>query len=337
MKVEETLTGADGSPSSIPVGINGTDLGIIYEMPNKEMGFLFGDTFGTVGWISNSMAIVDLNQEHDWTRNFFITDWVKGSNGLAKELLSSLKQDNVEMTVIPNGALSFPSEGTIYMQYMSIKHWGNPGEWVINNASYAISKDNGQNWAKQDQTFVFPADSRFAQVSMTLNPSDPSDHYIYLLGTAAGRIGPIYLARIASSNGSGANLLNASLYEYLANSPDQPDFPSWTNKESAAAVLVQTQSGETSIAWNSLFGQWMVMYFDNARYDIMIRVGAHIWGPYSDAVEVASGVRYPELYGGYMHSKFVTQGSKPNETQIYFTMSMYNKYEVFWCSAVLAP
>jgi len=342
MQLYYPITGAGADPSTMPVGINGTDLGIIYQMPNKQMGFLFGDTFGAVGWNSNDMGIADL-AVGDWTKQLRLSKWIVNPNGLAKELVPGLHQDNIEMTIIPNGAISFTQDSSIYMQYMSVKHWGDAGIWYINNASFAVSKDNGQNWQKMDHSFTFAANSKFAQTSIATDSK-----YIYLLGTSAGRVGPIYLARVPTS-GNGNNLLIQSQYQYLNSTPSNPNHPTWSSSESAAVPLFNTQAGETSIAYNSFVQQWIVMYFDNAKYQIEARVATNVWGPWTDAAVVATGVRYPELYGGYMHSNFMLAAATPKEilqkqlegtatvsSTVYFTMSMFQQYEAFWCSMVLS-
>ena len=136
------LTGQDATVDSTAFGVGGTDLGIIVKH-GTEFLFFFGDTFSsdsmTGNWRSNTLAI---STDTEPSNGISLDDWiVEPTTGLAKELISSLKIDNVEMTCIPTTAVSI--DGILYVYYMSVRHWSSTGGvWTCNNASVAVSTNN---------------------------------------------------------------------------------------------------------------------------------------------------------------------------------------------------
>ncbi len=58
-----------------------------------------------------------------------------GLTGSAKELLPAKQVDNVEITVIPT--YRFAANGAMYLDYMSVNHWGSATG--LNNLSVSIT------------------------------------------------------------------------------------------------------------------------------------------------------------------------------------------------------
>lgn len=126
------LTGPDSVNRTDRFQIAGTDLGSMFKADGKTW-FVFGDTFGhrdegmTGGggtqWRSNVLGYsTDTEPADGITLDGFITD----EDGWAKEIIGSLKQDYEEMTTIPT--YGFAANGAMYLHFMSVRHWGEPGE-----------------------------------------------------------------------------------------------------------------------------------------------------------------------------------------------------------------
>src|SRR5258708_5784086 len=146
------LTGPTSPNKTGKYEVAGQDLGSMFKAGGKTW-FVFGDTFGrrTPGmtggggseWRSNTLAYsTDTNPSDGIKLDGYIVDSTKW----AQELISAKQVDGVEMTVIPT--YGFAANGAMYLDYMSVKHWGEPGEWVTNYSGFAKSTDQGQTWTK---------------------------------------------------------------------------------------------------------------------------------------------------------------------------------------------
>jgi len=295
------------------VGVKGTDLGIpvqLTEASDPLLGFFFGDTFGNVatGWISNCVSYLPASSLNP-SAGIPLRTWVN-SSGIASELLSALHINNKEETVIPNGGVSFG--GTVYLQYMSVNHWGGPGQWWINYSGLATSGNSGQTWTK-DMNVTWPSTTHFAQTSIV-----NYNGVVYFFGTSAGRVGPVYLASVPESH-----VMDISTYSYLVGINSEG--PVWAGSEANVIGLFPATCGETSVQWNPYLNQWVIMYFDAALYTIGIRTSSQLWGPWSDYTVIITGDQYPELYGGYMHPLLYENGG----ATVYFTVSIFTAYEAF--------
>ena len=162
------ITGAESPNRTDRHAVYGTDLGPMFNVGDKTF-FVFGDTFGerapeqTGGggsfWRSNTIGYTTDADPADGIR---LDGMIADDTGLAKELLPSKKTDYDEMTKIPTHGLS--ANGAMYLYYMSVNHWGDPGKWDANYAGVAKSVDEGRNWTLLDQP-KWPGDGNFIQVS----------------------------------------------------------------------------------------------------------------------------------------------------------------------------
>ncbi|NPD90469.1 MAG: DUF4185 domain-containing protein [Asgard group archaeon] len=316
------LTGASALSDSTPYDVYGTDLGIILKH-NGIYYYIFGDTLGNGGlnWRSNTMAY---SYDSDPSDGISLNGWIASPiAAYAKELISSLKVDFVEKTCIPTAAVSH--DGLILIYYMSVRHWGSPGVWECNNASIAVSTNNGQDFFKM-ANISWLGDSNFVQFGLVqdaLNPID--DGYFYLLATPAGRFGACYLCRVPK-----ISLLNQSAYEYYSDS-DSFDNPIWSSIHTAAISIFPAPVGELSIMWNAFLNKWTVFYFDTNAYDIVLRTADNLWGPWSAPQAIVGGAEYPTLYGSYIHPDFVENAGEV----VYFVMSKFDVYNTFILSVDL--
>src|SRR5262249_31607327 len=134
--------------------VKGTDLGIMWTDERGQILGALGDTLGpgwngfsseptdpaSVDWRSNTLA---RSSDHNPAHGMFF-DFVTDRPGHAKELLTSLKQDRVEMTKIPTGGVNIG--GRNYLAYMSVRQFTEPAHWITNYSGIAYSDDGGQTW-----------------------------------------------------------------------------------------------------------------------------------------------------------------------------------------------
>lgn len=321
------MTGENALTDSTPYDVNGTDLGIILKH-NGKYYYIFGDTFGCGfylgnNWRSNTMAY---STDTDPSNGIVIDGWILNpTTGYAKELISSAKIDFVEMTCIPTAAVSF--DGNIYIYYMSVSHWGAVGgNWECNNASIAVSTDNGQTFVKMD-TISWTGEGNFVQFGVAqTNSVLTSEDYLYLLATPAGRFGACYLCRVLCTN-----ILDQSEYEYYSGKDDLEN-PIWVTSESEVEAIFSSPVGEISIMWNEYLNKWTVYYFDNIQFAVVVRTAENIWGPWSSTQKIVGATEYPSLYGSFVHPDLVEN----NGQTVYFIMSIFSVYNTFVMSVDLS-
>ncbi|MGH4016672.1 MAG: DUF4185 domain-containing protein [Pseudonocardiaceae bacterium] len=306
------LTGAGSiNETDVRYQVSGTDLGIMWNDKRGQVLLAFGDTFGTgwtgsdpvsgspteLDWRSNTLA---RSSDHDPSDGLSFYDFITDYPGHAKELVPSLKQDHVEMTTIPTGGVNI--SGRNYMAYMSVRHYGpGAGQWTTNYSAIAYSDDDGQTWVQAPGTRRLNTpdfDDHFQMIAYA-----QQDRFVYAFGTSNGRFGSAYLARVPEQK-----LLDQAAYEYWSDS-------GWKRGDSViAAPIVPGPVGELSICFNETLHRWMMMYLDESRAAIVVRLAPQPAGPWSPPITVATAEKYPTLYGGFFHPA-------SNSTEIYFTMT----------------
>lgn len=279
----------------------GTDLGSSF-MYNGEMYMIFGDTFARdkEDWRCNVAAVTTDNNPSDGvTFDRMITD----RPGHAKELLPAKRIDNDEQTVIPTYGIT--AGNRMFLHYMSVRHWGEPGHWELGHSGFAYSDNAGETWTK-DPDAIWLGDSNFGQVAL-----EEHEGSIYIWGIPGGRFGGVQLARVEPKS-----LLDFSEYQYWTGN-------SWSADPAAATIVVPATVGELSVRWNSFYNRWIMMYFNHPGGRIELRVAEDITGPWSGAHVAVRETDYPVLYAPFQFPQW-------NDTaDIYFNMSMYGPYQVF--------
>jgi len=297
------LTGYGGINDTVArYGVYGTDLGHTF-LAGDELYMIFGDTFGANGsdWRSSAAAVIaDDNPADGLTFDRMIVD----RDGHAAELIPSKKIDFDEITVIPTYGVAVGDR--LFLHYMSVSHWGEPGHWEIGSSGWAYSDDAGQTWTR-DPRAVWSGDSAFGQVAI-----EEHDGYLHIFGIPGGRFGGVQLARVTPGN-----LLHIDTYKYWTGT-------GWTAGDpAAAAIVVPAPAGELSVRWNAYYDTWVMMYLNEDQYAIVLRTADEITGPWSDERIVASGAEYPALYAPYQFPKW------NDGPEIYFTMSLFGPYQVY--------
>lgn len=281
--------------------VYGTDLGSSF-MHNNEIVLVFGDTFAFDGrfWRSN---VLGFSSDDDPTDGVSIDRMITNQFGHAIEILPSKKVDFDEMTVIPTYGISL--NGRMFLHYMSVSHWGNPGHWDLGRSGFAYSDDDGETWT-YDADAVWPGDSNFGQVAM-----EEHEGQIYVWGIPGGRYGGVQLARVAPES-----LLDLSSWEYWADG-------TWVADSGQAEQIIPPNVGELSVRWNSHYDKWIMMYLNDPIGLIELRTAAEITGPWSEPYIAARAIDYPSLYAPYMYPIW------NDGPDIYFNMSLFGPYQVF--------
>jgi len=319
------ITGAESiNATEARYQVKGTDLGIMWADDRGQILAAFGDTFGShwggpgtgfgnpaeVDWRSNTLA---RSSDRNPAGGMSFTDFVADRPGHAKELLPSLKRDGIEISKIPTGGINVG--GRNYLAYMSIRHFGQPGHWTTNYSGIAYSDDGGQSWVAAPSTLrpnTPTSDDRFQMISFARR-----DGFVYAFGTPNGRFGDAYVARVPERQ-----LLNPLAYEYWTGT-------AWLPGVSViAAPIAAGPIGELSVRYDDILRSWEMMYLDESREAIVVRLAPQPTGPWGAPIPVATASKYPHLYGGFLNPD--SRGA-----DIYFTMTQYDRYNVSLMHATL--
>lgn len=289
-----------GSPSQTDVryDVDGTDLGSMFNF-DGTLFIAFGDTFGCCrpagggwdgeNWRSNVLAY---SSDDDPGDGIVLDGMITGADGKARAVLSKHWDD---VTIIPTNGIGI--DGRMYLHYMAVGKWGDPGRWALNRSGWAYSDDRGETWAQPDDA-IWNGDTQFGQAALVVH-----DEYLYVYGIHGGRLGGVALARVRSDQ-----VLDMTAYGYW-------DGAGWSGSRGAALEIVPAPVGELSVAWNEYLDRWIMTYLDELRAAIVIREAPELTGPWSDPLVVVSSRDYRSLYGAFLHP-----WASSGET-IYFNMS----------------
>ncbi len=301
-------------------GVWGVDLGSMAVIGDTTYMF-GGDTFGDENnghWRSNVLFLIKDDTPSD---GLDIVGAITDKKGVAKELLGSLKQDNVEMTVIPTNI--FAVNDTLYCIYMSVAHWGEAGKWDCRYSGLAKSSDGGQKWEKLNDV-KWPGDSNFIQ---TANVQVEDTMYIW--GIPSGRVGGVALMKVPVDKIEDF----ASYSYYVGQGAD--GLPKWVTGEEGikqAKVVIDGPVGEISAIYNPYLGNFILTYLSEPMHAVVMQEGITPWGEWSKPYSLATGAQYASLYGAYMHPKYIEENGKT----FYFAMSQFFPiYNIMWMRADL--
>jgi len=271
-------------------GIAATDLGIMWDNGKGEIMIAFGDNFGEnmTNWKSNAIGI---SSDKNMADGLTISRMIMDGNQVKEILPSGRKQGqpesdpNFEITCIPTAGISVGDRQFIY--YMSVHQWelgGDNDNWILNWGEIAYSDDNGQNWTKSG--VKWGRDSKFAQGAYL-----KQDGKVYMFGTQAGRYGSVFLARVDENN-----MLEKNLYEYWNGS-------AWVTDESAATAVTFGSTSEMSVAYNSYYNRYFMIYLSVDRRAIVYRDAENITGEWSRE-KILMEEDGNALYAPYFHPWF---------------------------------
>lgn len=322
------LTGPGAINNTEAVSVAGTDLGWMLSAGEKTF-FVFGDTFGerdpeSIGgqggfWRSNVAA---WTLDDDPSDGILFDGWITDEFGLAEALIEGDHDPNGhgEVTKIPTGGFTIGE--TMYISYMSVRYWGEPGAWDANYAGLIASDDEGQSWHPVEGV-QWPGESNFIQFSAA-HVREGGQAYVYIWAIGSGRFGGVQLMRVPASAEA---VETPSSYEYFAGVLGST--PHWSSNIDDAQTVLEGTIGEHSVMWSTYLDRWVMTYSDAGN--AYIREGLTPWGPWGEPIEMLSRGDYPGLYSPYMHPRYVSDDGRT----IYFTLSLWGPYNVFWFSAEL--
>ncbi|MET4611908.1 hypothetical protein ABIC28_002900 [Rhodococcus sp. PvR044] len=289
----------------------GTDLGIMWDNGNGEVLTAFGDSAGLGipnlmngslwSWRSNTLfRSADRNLADGMSFDSSPRDFL----GQAKELIPSPKIPFVEISRIPTAGVAV--DGVQYMSLMSVKNWGEPGQWDTNYSGLAFSTDNGENWTVAPETNR-PATAGNRNFQMSAFVKDGG--FVYQYGTPPGRGGLVHLARVPEKQ-----IRDLGAYEYWNGHEWKKGDPN------AAAPIVFGGVAELSVQYNQFLGQYLMLTTDNFNSVVMRRSPSPTgpWGPPEVLLEARE---LPTAYGAYIHP----WSTGPD---LYFLTTVHSNYNV---------
>jgi hypothetical protein len=346
------LTGPVGSDSINPtweVAVQGTDLGHTVNHNGKTY-FLFGDTFNAGGnqgsggadWRHNVMA---WSTDTDPSDGITFDGWLTRPNGTARQ---AIVPGSEPVTYIPTGAISVGDR--IYAWYMHVSNWSTG--WTLSHAGLA-------RWGEGDAAFTTVPGFRFENPgggAYTTNhgatgPGNfgmvaasyrhaleyTNDAHVYLWGTPGGREGGVKLARVLPGQ-----IENLSAYRFFNGVVN--GVPQWVESEFDAQTIIPsvpqggTGVGEMSVMYNEKLRAWTMTSMSGGHGRFHIRYADNPWGPWSAPQTIVAhgdpAVTQPDrwgLYAPYMNPLWV----EDDGGTIYFTMSLWEPYDVFLAKATL--
>jgi hypothetical protein len=185
---------------------------------------------------------------------------------------------------------------------MLVRSFTQLGHWITNRSGIAYSDHGGQTWvdapsACRPNTVAFAGDVPDGRLC-------PTSGFVYAFGTPNGRFG------------------QRRPYEY------------WTGKDwhrggsAIAAPIVAGLVGELSLRYDQVIKSWEMMTLDESRGAIVVRLAPQPSGPWGALIPVATAREYPKFYGGFLNPD-------SNGSDLYFTMSQYDQYDVSMMQATL--
>ncbi|MGW6375777.1 DUF4185 domain-containing protein [Rhodococcus sp. NPDC055112] len=328
----EHVTGMNGpNDTARRFNVVGTDLGIMWDNGAGQVLTAFGDTTGL------SQAPLCEGLVGDWRSNvlFRSSDRELGDGmsidsspldrpNHSKEFLPSKKIPGIEHTVIPTTGISV--NGVQYINYMSIRSWAAPGEWVTNYSQIATSTDNGETWTPRPESVRLNVlDDALSRANLPATGNQnfqmgafvKHDGFIYNFGTPSGRSGQARLSRTPE-----ASILNVAGYEYW-------DGARWVVGNPAVAVpVLDGRVSELSVQYNAYLGKFIALY-SNESNGLVMRTAPVLTGPWSAPETLISGATVPGLYGAYMHPW--SEGEN-----LYFLATTWSDYNVMMMRTTLS-
>jgi hypothetical protein len=298
--------------------VYGADLGHMF-VADGRMLVVFGDTFGGpaaypffsmshTGHRRNSMAWVDPTASRP-DHGLQLAGMITAASGAAKELIPA---NPGEAAVIPTYGVAVGRR--LFLYYMAVRQWTSPGRWTLDHSGIASSDDDGQTWTRAPGA-TWPGGSNFGQVSLVREGG-----YVYLFGIPGGRYGALILARVRDDQ-----VLDSAAYQYW-------NATSWTTGDPAAAVEVAAPPvGELSVQWSSYYRKWLMTYLVDPTGQVVLRLSDSLTGPWSAPQVVVTSADYPQLYAPYITPLW------NDGPDVYFTMSVYDHYQVYLMHTSLRP
>ena len=346
-KVVGWLTGPNSRNHTWPrFGISGADLGVIWDNGqtggNDQVLMAFGDTYGdcTVPgqqWRRNTLF---RSTDHNLSDGVTVPDPAFGNiyggspvaddhPNFSRQIIDSLDLEPTEASVIPTAGVSVGT--TQYVNFMSVKQWGNPGQWTTNFSAIAVSTDNGETWTVDRSTIRASSGESAPEVPYVSGNQHFQQGaflrrggYMYSFGTPSGRGGSAYVSRVPEKA-----VLDLTKYEYWHQPWLKPGPGSWArNDPSAATAVISAPVSEMSVQYNDYLKKYIVLY-TNFFNSVVMRTADNPQGPWSSARTLVRSVQVP----GGIYAPFIHPWSAGRD--LYFNLSLWSSYSVMLMHATL--
>ncbi|MBA4021984.1 MAG: hypothetical protein C0482_06430 [Gordonia sp.] len=316
-------------------GISGTDLGISWKNAQGQTLMAYGDTFGNCNapgqeWRFNVLL---RSNDNDLANGITVPNAQPGNvtsgsvvsadrPNFARQLIEAVGVDYVEVTKIPTAAISIGDKQ--YINFMSVRKWGDAGRWDTNYSAIAESGDNGQTWETKLDTIRVNAPVTVPTVRQVQADNDkfqmnayakgkPGDDYIYQYGTPNGRFGSAYLARVKP-----ADFLDLAAYEYYTNDSADP----WKQELGNLKPVLAAPVSEMSASWNEYLQKYIVLYgTSDLGGGTVIRTADKPEGPFGPPTTLYNSLQLPGVYAPFIHPS-------SSGKDLYFTASSWGSYNV---------
>lgn len=325
------LTGPNAPSDMVTPDVCGTDIGTMAELDGRIF-FAFGDTFGHSGtacprfgpnWRSNVLAH---SRDLDAADGIAIDGWLSSLDGKAIAVTEGAHQPaftgtDGEQTRIPTAMVAVGDR--LHLHYMSVHGFAaRGGEWSCNFSRFLHSDDGGQTWREAEANLGGP-DSRFNMLALSnaAGPGNEDAAFVYAIGTACGRFGAAYAARVPAES-----LLDPAAWEYF-------DGHAWSPSQDKAVAVIPPIAGEGSLVFNAGLGKWMYTTLNQDAEAIQLHFADRPWGPWGDTLDLVSGREYAQIYGAYLTPSLISEDGR----SFYFVMSQFGPYNAYVMRAQLTP
>jgi Domain of unknown function (DUF4185) len=324
-------------------GIIGCDLGVAFDHRDRTY-FLFGDTW-RVGHANpnDDLDAVAVCADSDASAGLHLT-FLGGP-----PLVPGIAQDGFN---VPQDGVSW---NDVMYVFFSTDHYQAQGRDVMGRSVITRSRDG------LAYSLLYEV-SNYKFVNISASIVDAQDHglpgsgpQLVIFGSGRYRSSDVYLAvkPVGMIEEIGGFL-------YYAGSLEEPRWSSV--EEDAVPLFCEGSVGELSVRWNPILKSWLCLYNDDAPTNgIVARQAARPWGDWSVADVIfrgddglgrfmhkpGSGDHVQEgfgadrsndwggVYGPYQISRYARVAA--GGAQIYFTMSVWNPYQVMLMTLTVLP
>lgn len=328
----QLLTGP-GSPQRTDRqwGVAGTDLGIAFTGADGETFLAFGDTVACDGtatdWRSNVLLRTgdsDYADGLDVDQALARDGWTD-QRAKAVEFIPSLKIPGVEHTVIPTSGVAVGDD--LYVDYMSVRSWGAPGDWSTNYAATVRSEDDGETWELVPESVRVNGDTNVAArvIDALPLPADlaavrPGNDNLQMTALAHGDDGFLYRVSTPSGRFGDAVLSRVEAEAF----PDESAFTFWDGakwrEDAADAVpVIDGPVSELSLSYNDYLDQWVALYMVEGA-GVVMRTADELTGDWSRQRMLVDVDTVPDLYGAFV----LPHNDGPHLYYVATTWSDYN-------------
>ncbi|RLG40034.1 MAG: hypothetical protein DRO01_04690 [Thermoproteota archaeon] len=308
------------------VGVFGADLGvpvIVSTGGGERLALLFGDVFSPGGGGANAAATFEPP-----LRDCPDLEWVTDPDGRFAEMWPSLREDWVDSSTVPAGAVEVG--GVLYVYAMRVTHWAKRLNASDSVHAYGVLFSGRLGEGFVETEVRWPLDEKFVNVAPVMGRLPSGEEVVYLLASGRFRDSPIYLGYVPPDD-----IADPAAYRYFSGL-DSDGAPTWSSSlEDAVPVVEDVRVGELSVIYHPTAGAYLLMYKNyGGRPGFHLRVARDLWGPYSQPEVLTPCVPRPAwfegpawggCYGGYLiPGEFGEDG-----LSLYYTLSLWVPYSTF--------